>query len=256
MTTTRDLPHTLPGAARTWLVSRRWLLRLLPLALAGHSAWADVVTGNGQPASESRRTAEFDRITLSGDISLTLRQGSPASVVVHGDANLLPLIESVVEDGQALQLRWQRGTTVRTRSPTWVEVVAPRVDAVASTGSGAVEIDAMQVPRLALSIKGSGDVRASGLSGNELSVGVAGSGHFRLAGRITRLVVNLSGSGHIEAGDLRADEVTVGIAGSGDATVFAAQKLVASIAGSGHVRYGGQPDVQRSIAGTGSVGRR
>jgi hypothetical protein len=251
---TRDLHHSLFGASRAWLRSCLWLT--LPLAFAWQPALADVVVGNGKAASESRSAAEFNGIALSGGMSLKLKQGSPASVVVHGDANLLPLIETVVESGQALQLRWKRGTSVRTQSPTWVEVVAPQIHAVASSGSGDIEIDTMKVPRLALSIKGSGDVRATGLSSHELSIGIAGSGDFNLAGRATRLAINLSGSGNIEAGDLRADDVTVGIAGSGDATVFAAHKLVVSIAGSGNVLYSGEPSVQRSIAGSGSVRKR
>jgi Putative auto-transporter adhesin, head GIN domain len=256
MTTTRDL-HSSFGTLRAWLGSCLWLVLVLPLALACQPVQADVVVGNGKATSESRSAAEFNGIALSGgSMSLKLRQGSPASVVVHGDANLLPLIETVVDGGQTLQLRWQRGTSVRTQSPTWVEVVAPQVHAVTSTGSGDIEVDTMKVPRLALSIKGSGDVRAKALSNDELSIGVAGSGGLHLAGRTARLAINLSGSGSVDAGDLRADDVTVGIAGSGDATVFAAQKLVASIAGSGNLWYSGEPSVQRSIAGSGSVRRR
>lgn len=254
MTTTRDMFHSLFGAGRVWL--GRCLLVALPLAFAWQPASADVVVGNGTVASESRSTAEFNSIALSGGMSLKLKQGSPALVAVHGDANLLPLIETVVENGQTLQLRWKRGTSVRTQSPTWIEVVAPQVHAVASAGSGDIDIDTMKVPRLALSIRGSGNVRAKGLNSEELSIGTAGSSDFKLAGRATRLAINLSGSGTVEAGDLRADDVTVGIAGSGDATVFAAQKLVASIAGSGNVLYSGEPSVQRSIAGSGSVRKR
>lgn len=242
------------GARRAWLQSCPWLV--LALAAAWQPAHADVVSGNGKAASEPRNVAEFNTIALGGGLSLKLKQGSPASVAVHGDANLLPLIETVVEGNKTLQLRWKRGSSVRTLVPTQVEVVAPQIHAVASSGSGDVEIDTMKVSRLALSINGSGDIRANGLSSDELSIAVAGSGDLRLAGRTTRLAIDLSGSGTIEAGDLRADDVTVSIAGSGDATVHAARKLAASIAGSGNVVYSGEPSVQRSIAGSGSVRKR
>jgi len=38
--------------------------------------------------------------------------------------------------------------------------------------------------------------------------------------------------------------------------VHASRKLVASIAGSGAIRYSGDPSVQQSIAGSGSVRKR
>jgi len=233
-----------------------WLLLVLLLLAAAPAVWAETVVGNGKTASETRNSGEFNAIRLSGGIGLKLKQGSPASVVVHGDANLLPLIETVVEGDRSLHLRWKRGVSVRSHTTVFVEVVAPQVNAVASAGSGDIEIDTMKVPRLALSITGSGDLRAKGLATEDLSIGIAGSADLKLAGQASRMTIDLSGSGEVDASDLRSDDVTVGIAGSGDATVHAARKLVASIAGSGDVRYSGDPTVQRSIAGSGSVRKR
>ncbi len=92
--------------------SRRTLLRscvvgvlALPFITGGSPAQADAVIGNGKAASEVRATAEFNAMALQGSLALEMRQGSPASVVVHGDSNLLPLLESVVDNGQTLQLR-------------------------------------------------------------------------------------------------------------------------------------------------------
>jgi hypothetical protein len=245
--------HPTPAGSIRWLP---WLLLALLLMAAAPVVWAETVVGNGKAASETRATHEFNAIGMSGGMALKLRQGSPASVVVHGDANLLPLIETVVEGDKTLQVRWKRGASVRTSAPLFVEVVAPQVQAVASSGSGDVEIDALKVPRLALSIKGAGEVRAKGLSADELAIGIAGSGGLKLAGQATRLTIDLSGSGRIDASDLRSDEVTVGIAGSGDAVVHASRKLIASIAGSGDVLYTGEPTVQSSIAGSGRVRKR
>jgi hypothetical protein len=257
MTTPRIHSRSLFPAQRGWLRSCLRLALALPFSAAWQPAHADdVVMGNGKAASETRTPGEFSGIRLAGGMALKLKQGSPAAVVVHGDSNLLILIETVIEGDKSLQLRWKRGTSVRTQSPTWVEVVAPQVRAVASAGSGDIEIDTMKVPRLALSMKGSGDLRAKGLQNDELLIGIAGSGELTLAGQATRVAIDLSGSGNIEAGDLRADEVTVGIAGSGSAVVHAARKLVASIAGSGDVLYSGEPTVQRAIAGSGSVRKR
>lgn len=233
-----------------------WVLLALLMLAAAPAVWAESVVGNGKIASEMRNTGEFVAIGLGGNMGLKLRQGSTPSVVVHGDSNLLPLIETVVERDQSLQLRWKRGVSVRSHASVHVEVVAPQVQAVASAGSGDVHIDTMKVPRLSLSINGSGDLRANGLSTDDLVIGVSGSGDLKLAGQATRLTIDLSGSGDIDAADLRSDDVTVGIAGSGDVVVEASRQLVASIAGTGNIRYSGDARVQQSIAGSGSVRRR
>jgi hypothetical protein len=233
-----------------------WLLLALLLFAAAPAAWAQTLVGNGHAASEPRTVAAFNAIASSGGLALRVRQGSPAAVTVHGDANLLPMIEAVVDANQTLQLRWQRGLSVRTTARTWVDVVAPQVEAVSGAGSGGIRIDTMKVPRLALAIKGSADLDVKDLRTEALQVSVSGSGDVELAGQATRVAIELSGSGEVDADDLHADEVTIGIRGSGGVGVHASRKLVASIAGSGHVRYRGEPSVQQSIAGSGSVRKR
>lgn len=256
------MDHAHPPASFWNVVRRTWLslcvagLLALPLIATVSPAYADTEVGNGKPSSENRTPGEFDAIGLAGSMALELRQGSPALVVVHGDSNLLPLLESVVDNHHALQLRWKDGAAVRPASRTWVEVTAPQIRAVSSAGSGDITIDAMKVARLAVSINGSGGVHAKALNNEQLSLAVAGSGSVSLAGRSTRLSIDLSGSSAIDAAEMRADDVSVSVAGSGGATVHAARTLAVSIVGSGDVTYGGEPTVQRAIAGTGQVRKR
>jgi len=256
------VPWQVPITDAVWRAARAlrsswWPAALIAAAVLGHpAARADVIAGNGKAASETRAAAEFHAIRLHGGIALQLRQGSPASVVVHADSNLLSLIDSQVDGERTLHLRWQRGTSVRVRAPTRVEVTAPQIHAVSSIGSGDITIEAMKVPRLAVSIRGSGDVQAQALDTDELTLSIAGSGDVRAAGRSTRLRIDVSGSGSADASALPADDVTVSIAGSGDAAVHAARALAVSIAGSGDVTYSGEPTVRRAIAGSGSVRKR
>jgi putative autotransporter adhesin-like protein len=241
--------HALLRSGVVWLLALPWIAGVTP-------AHADTVVGSGKAASETRAIAAFSAISLKGSLALELRQGSPTSVVVHGDDNLLPLVESIVDSDQTLQLHWKNGTSVRTGTRTWVEVIAPQIRAVSSAGSGAITIDTMKVPRLALSTSGSGDVRAKALNNDELSLAISGAGKASLVGRAARVQLDISGSGGIDATELRADDVSVSIAGSGAASVHAARTLAVSIAGSGDVTYSGDPTVQRSIAGSGQVRKR
>jgi hypothetical protein len=246
----RTARHHPPELSIRWLP---WVLLALLLLAGAPSVWAETVVGNGKAATEVRNTGAFNAIGLRGSMELRLRQGSTPSVVVHGESNLLPLIETVVEGDKSLQLRWKRGVSVRSHAPIYVEVVAPQVHAVSSAGSGDIDIDTLKVPRLALSITGSGDLRARGLATDELAISIAGSGDVKLVGHAARMTIDLSGSGDVDARQLRSDDVSVGIAGSGDVTVHASRTLAVNIAGSGDVQYSGEPSVQRSIAGSGTV---
>ncbi|HEU5295954.1 MAG TPA: head GIN domain-containing protein [Burkholderiaceae bacterium] len=255
MPPTRPIPAPARSVAPALLQGVVWLLALSLLAVAPVSH-AETVVGNGTAASETRTPGAFNAIGLQGGLALEVRQGSPASVVVHADSNLVPLIESVVEGDHALRLRWKPGTSVRTTSRAWVEVTAPQIGALSSAGSGDITIDGMKMPRLAVSIQGSGALRAKALDVDDLSLATSGSAELKLAGRAARVNVDLSGSGGIETSALHADDVRVGIAGSGNANVHAARTLAVSIAGSGDVTYSGDPSVQRAIAGSGQVRKR
>src|SRR5262245_17959083 len=192
-------------ATRGWATRRTALLAAVVLSsiAVAMPARADTVVGNGQAGSEPRPVGGFDAIGLSGSVGLQLRQGSPAALVVHADANLLPLLETVVE-GNELKVRWKRGTSVRTSSRAWVDVTAPQVRAIASAGSGDITIDSLKVPRLAVSLHGSGALRAQALHSDDVTLGLAGSSAVKLAGQAARVAIDVSGSGGVEAAELRA----------------------------------------------------
>ena len=245
-----------------------WIDRLFGLALAGTLAMAaltalpgpalaaDTVVGSGQAASEPRTVGEFNAIAVSGGIRLKVRQGPTAAVVVSADNNLLPLLDTVVDGDKILQLRWKKGSSLRTRSRASVDVVAPQLRAVSSSGSADIDLDTMKSPQLALSISGSGDIRARGLANDELSIAISGSGDVQAAGQAGRLRVKIAGSGDVKTDALQADDVSVRIAGSGDASVRADKTLDVSVAGSGDVVYSGNASVTHKVAGSGSVRKR
>jgi hypothetical protein len=95
-TPTPGEPDAEPTPAPT--VRHLGLLGLAWLPLAGQAAGT---TGSGKAATETRALPEFQAIELSGSMDLKVRQGSPQSVQVQADDNLLPLLETVVEGSGA-----------------------------------------------------------------------------------------------------------------------------------------------------------
>lgn len=224
------------------------------------ASWAgERVIGSGRSATEARSVAAFESIRLEGSIDLTVRQGEATSVSATADDNLLAHLETVVEGGAAsprLVVRWKPGANLSTRGKVQVNVVTPRLVALASAGSGDVRVDAFSTPSLDLSLAGSGDAALAGLRTEALQIAIAGSGDVRAEGQAQRLKVSVAGSGDVRAQALRAEEVSVSVAGSGDVAVHALKALSVTIAGSGDVVYTGNAVVSRSIVGSGTVRRR
>lgn len=228
-------------------------------AMAPHAAQAATVKGSGKVVTENRTVGEFAAVASQGSFDVVVRQGNAPAVQVSADDNLVPLIETVVEngrDGATLQLRWKRGTSIQTRSAVKVTVTTPKLTALTASGSGDFTIEAFKTPVLKVSLKGSGNAAFESLATDELTVSLAGSGDVSGSGRATRLAVSIAGAGDVSLGDLKADDVKVDIAGSGDATVHAGKTLAVSIAGAGDVNYSGEAQVKSRILGAGSVNKR
>lgn len=234
-----------------WLAP--WLLTLALVPLAGQAA---TNVGSGRAATETRALPAFEAIALAGSIDLRVRQGTPQTVQVSADDNLLPLLETTVEStsrGATLRIGWKRGESVSTRSRVTVDVVVPRLVALSGAGSGDMVAESFETPALQVSLAGSGDVRLPGLRAGELGIRISGSGDVGGSGQATKLTIAIAGSGDVKLAEMPADEVSVSIAGSGDAAVFAHKTLDVRIAGSGDVVYRGDAAVRASVAGSGSV---
>ena len=238
--------------------------------LAPLPAQAAPAVAAGKAATEQRTVPEFQALALQAPVDVVVRQGTPQSVTLTGDEQLLARLETVVEGSAGagksggvptLVLRWKRenGLSMNSylgRTPLRATVVLPQLSALAVAGSGDLTLQPFKTPRLMVSVAGSGDIVLDTLSSDELQVSLAGSGDVRGSGKATRLQVQVAGSGDVQLADLRADNVTVNLAGSGDVAVQAQSSLTASIVGSGDITYTGAAKVTRAITGSGTVRQR
>jgi len=217
------------------------------------------VTGSGRQASETRAVSGFQAVASRGSVQLVVRQTGKESAEVRADDNVLPLIETVVEQRNGtptLLVGLKKGSNVSTRNPMVVTVDVAQLSAVSAAGSGDVRIGTLQTPALKLSIAGSADTKIGQLKTEELAIAISGSGDVDAAGQATRVSVKIAGSGDVRLRQLQSDDVSISISGSGDAEVQAAKNLTVSIAGSGDVVYHGDAKLSSRVAGSGSVTRR
>jgi hypothetical protein len=254
MTRTAFLFRPAGRAVGTGLAIALAVVVLAALPRGAHAADA-LITATGPSVAESRTASEFHGIAVSGGIELKVRQGRQAAIEVMAEANLLPYLETVTENGM-LQVRWKKGSRLRVKDTPQVTVTVVELQSIASAGSGGIAVAPLKTTKLTVSLAGSGDASIEALQADELAVSIAGSGDLKASGQAARLQLRIAGSGDVKCDALKADDVTVSISGSGDASVHAAKSLSVSIAGSGDVLYSGDAQVKSAVVGSGSVRKR
>jgi hypothetical protein len=256
--TNMNLISTATAARLRPIVVAACLLALaapVPPALAVSWGGGEQVQGSGTIRKQAREVAHFNGLLVAVPGQVELRLGSTEGVTIETDDNLLPLVETVVEDG-TLQIRPARkGMNLHTRTLKIV-VQARSIERLALGGSGSIDADALRGTKLQFDIGGSGSIKVKGIEAETVAVSVGGSGDLKAgSGAARRLSVSIGGSGDVDLGQLRSDTVSVSVAGSGEATVWAREALSMTIAGSGDVNYYGDPKVSKSVVGSGGARR-
>ena len=210
------------------------------------------VTGSGVLKSEPRQVAEFHGVEARGSMKVLVTQGTPATVKVEADDNLLPLLTTEVKDG-VLVLDTKRGYT--TKNPIKVEVTVPTIDSLSLGGSGSLTVQGeLEAKNLAVAVGGAGELTAEGKFEN-VRCDMGGSGKVLLGGTTGNESITVGGSGNFDASKLQATgKCDVMLAGSGQVSVWADGPLNITIAGSGTVTHRGatqSPNTQ--VTGTGKV---
>ncbi|UVW30177.1 head GIN domain-containing protein [Massilia sp. H6] len=227
-----------------------------PGVAAGGWPWSgEQVQGSGAIKRQVRQVAHFNGLALELPAKLELRLGETESVTIETDGNLLPLVETVVENG-TLKIRPSRRNLNLKTKHLKIVVQARQIERLAVGGSGTVDAAVLRAPRLNIDLGGSGTINIGKLDSESVALSLGGSGNFGAAsGNARKLSISIGGSGTVDMGRVESDRASISVAGSGEVTVWALQELSMNIAGSGDVNYYGDPRVSKSIVGSGNVTR-
>ena len=248
--------HRPTHAARALLLAACMLALPAVPALASPLDWisGNSIQGSGKLQKQARPVGAFHGVALNVPGNVELRIGNTDSVTIEGDDNILPLIETVVENGTLRIRPAKRNSNFRQTSLTIV-IQARQVERISVGGSGSIHATGLRAEKLRFDVGGSGSINARDLDSRMVSVAIGGSGNFTASGKTEQLTSSIGGSGNIQAGKLAASDVQVSIGGSGAATVWAKDDLTISIGGSGEVNYYGDPRISRSMQRSSSIKR-
>lgn len=214
-------------------MKRYFFILMALMALA--SCKKDRVSGSGEIATETRNVANFYNVSVSGSTNVIITRGDNFEVKVKAYENIIPYLETKVQDGTLL-IAFKENSNI-SNDNSEVFITMPSLNSVATSGSGNISSTG--------EFLGSGNFKASTSGSGDISIGGGTAGNFQ---------INISGSGDVKSFGFTAQQTVVNIEGSGNAEVTVLQNLNADIKGSGNVYYkGNPPTVNSKISGSGQV---
>ncbi|WP_028978377.1 head GIN domain-containing protein [Sporocytophaga myxococcoides] len=208
--------------------------------------------GSGDIASIERSLPQFNGVEINGSFDVHIKKDSVQKVVITADDNILPIIDTEVENG-ILEIEIDDDECLRKSSKVDVYISIPSLRKVRLNGSGNVNGDGQFTgDEMDVSINGSGNISLN-FNGENLKSKIDGSGNITLSGISYNSSHEINGSGRINAKNTESQKVNAKINGSGSISVNAIQTLKVNISGSGAVGYIGNPVTDVSVSGSGKV---
>lgn len=232
-----------------------WIVLALPVILGSCRHFLGKrIRGNGEIRTEERSVNNFKNVDVSGAAKVYVSQGSPATVKIEGDDNLLQYIE-VTQEGDRIMVRERPGFHLVPTGDLHVYVTAPVFSRIAASGACDIigQSKISNPEDLSLHVSGAGDIHME-VDAPALTAKVSGSGSIDLKGETKDVDLELSGAGHAHCYNLLSENTKVDISGAGSAEVYASVKLDAEVSGAGNVVYkGNATNVSQHVSGAGSV---
>jgi hypothetical protein len=201
-----------------------------------------VVTGDGQKRTETRDVAPFDQIEVGHGFWAEATLGSPASVTVEADSNMLAFIETRVIGG-VLNLDGADGALLMPRVPVKITVVSPTL--LGAKASGGSTLSAVASPSVVFRAEASGGstLTVTGLDAETMSAESSGMSHLKLQGRVQRAALDASGASSLDSRDLEAESVELDGSGGSWGKVRASVAITGELSGASHFTVLGAPRV-------------
>ncbi len=209
------------------------LLTLASLAATGCHYHMGEISGSGKRMLQKRDVPSFTSISTQGAFDIELICQKPVSLEIEGDDNILPLITTEVSNN-VLYIKNTQGYSVR--ESISLRIAVPNLDGATVSGAGKLNISGVKNEKFELDSNGAPTIRVSG---------------------DTKVVnIDTNGAAKIDTRRLHASKAVVDSKGVSRVDLAASDTLNVTISGPSHVTYEGDPVVNKTIHGPGSVDKK
>jgi Putative auto-transporter adhesin, head GIN domain len=212
------------------------------------------VTGSGNVISEKKEVGNFTGISAGSAFDVEVRIGSPVSVEIEADDNLMKLVQVKVV-GNTLRIHARNGISF-TDCHFKALVTVPGLDHIESTGAATVKVigEIKNSEKIELHASGAAKIKAQ-VDAPKVDAESSGAADIELTGKTRNFDANASGGANIHASGLMSENADAEATGAGNVHVYASVKLDASASGAGNVFYKGGAVVSKETSGAGNVNK-
>lgn len=232
------------------------LLLLFAFTGLGSFAQQERITGNGNLRKETRAVSSFTGVLVSGNVNVDLSYGDSKNITVEADENVLPYVETTVENGN-LVVKTRNKVSINSKHKIVVHASMKQVARLRVSGSGNIagNGDFSNDSRTDIGVSGSGNINVGMNSFSATKINISGSGNVTLKGKSTNNIdATISGSGNIDCTEVSCNDVFAQVSGSGNIKVNANKSIDAKVSGSGNIYYkGSATNINLKSSGSGKI---
>ncbi len=171
------------------------------------------VVGTGPVVSKTLTLEEFSKIENTGIADIHVTLGSPQSVVLNAQQNIIDVMTTEV-DNDMLKIGVEKNVSIENAEEIRFDITIPEISSITLTGVGDYIL--------------SGDYQEE-------------------------LTIIITGVGNVMAFDLEVGTCNITSTGVGNCEVRVKNQLNVTITGVGNVYYRGHPSITQSVTGLGSL---
>ncbi len=211
------------------------------------------VTGSGNIVTEKKQVENFTGLSAGSAFEVEVKIGSPVSVEIEADDNLIKDVEVKVVNN-TLRIYAKNGMSIS--NPNFKAfITVPALDNIESSGAANITVldELKNSDKIRLHSSGAATITAK-VDAPKVDVETSGAGNIKVSGKTKDINAHASGGANIYADELLSENADAHASGAGNVHVSASVKLKAHASGAGNVFYkGGAANVQVDESGAGNV---
>ncbi|CAN5428705.1 hypothetical protein BH10BAC4_BH10BAC4_11360 [soil metagenome] len=193
---------------------------------------------------------DFERIEIGDAFFITVEQSPVYSVHVRGDRrNLDDLV--IVKIGSTLAVHYKDNR--EHEHTTYITITMPVIKGANLSGASSSVINGFNAADGMELILSGAAISQLNIESKLLAINLSGASRLMVSGKTDVMTAKTSGASELYAYSFSAIAADVDASGASKVNVYASQSLKAVASGAGIIYYRGEPSVNVSVSGAGSV---
>ncbi len=212
------------------------------------------ISGSGNIVSEKKSVGNFTGISAGSGFDVEVHIGSPVSVTIDADDNLMKMVKVRVED-RTLQIHTKNGVSI-SDGHLKAYITVPSLDYIESTGAATINVldELKDDKKIKLHASGAAKIAAH-VDAPKIEAESSGAANIDVTGRTKDFNAHASGGAGIDADELMSENTDAEASGAANVHVYASVKLNAHASGAGNIFYKGEAAVSKETSGAGNVNK-